>query len=110
VGVAFRVAAVEAADTLAYLRAREQVTAVYLERRVEAHLDDGRVVAAVTYVVDRGHRQYAGRLSEDRTLSLVRHGIGQSGANPDYVRSTHAHLVAMGVVDPVLARLAAALG
>ena len=31
------------------------------------------------------------------------------GANPDYVRSTHEHLAAMGVVDPNLARLVAAL-
>jgi cation transport protein ChaC len=109
-GVAFRIAEADAAETIAYLRAREQATAVYLERRVEAWLDDGRVVTALAYVVDRGHRQYAGRLPEERLLSLVRNGIGQSGANPDYVRSTHDHLVAMGVVDPVLARLAAALG
>jgi glutathione-specific gamma-glutamylcyclotransferase len=109
-GVAFRIAEADDAETIAYLRAREQATAVYLERRVEAWLDDGRVVTALAYVVDRGHRQYAGRLPEERLLSLVRNGIGQSGANPDYVRSTHDHLVAMGVVDPVLARLAAALG
>jgi cation transport protein ChaC len=32
-----------------------------------------------------------------------------SGANPDYVRSTHDHLVEMGVVDPVLARISEAL-
>ena len=108
-GVAFRVAEADAAETIAYLRAREQPTAVYLERRVVAHLDDGRVVTALAYVVDRGHRQYAGRLPEDTLLGLVRNGIGQSGANPDYVRSTHDHLVAMGVIDPILARLTAAL-
>ena len=108
-GVAFRVSAGDVAETIAYLRAREQATAVYLERRVLARLDDGRLVAALAYVVDREHVQYAGRLPEERLHSLVRQGIGQSGANPDYVRSTHAHLIAMGVSDPILARLAAAL-
>ena len=108
-GVAFRVAETDAAETIAYLRAREQPTAVYLERHLKAFLDDGRAVAALAYVVDRGHHQYAGRLPEETVLGLVRHGVGQSGVNPDYVRSTHDHLVAMGVIDPILARLTAAL-
>jgi cation transport protein ChaC len=43
-------------------------------------------------------------------LKLVRQGVGASGANPDYVRSTHEHLLAMGVVDPTLARIMQALG
>ena len=37
-------------------------------------------------------------------------GVGLSGANPDYVRATHEHLIAIGVSDPILARIAAALG
>lgn len=108
-GVAFRVAAADAPATLAYLREREQVTAVYLERRVRARLDDGRIVPAVTYVVDRGHPQYAGPLPADELLRLVRQGIGVSGANPDYVRATHEHLIEMGVSDPILAAVAAGL-
>jgi glutathione-specific gamma-glutamylcyclotransferase len=108
-GVAFRVAAQEAAETVRYLREREQVTAVYLERRLPVRLADGGKVAALAYVVDRRHPQYAGRLPEEELLRLVRQGVGVSGANPDYVRSTHWHLLEMGVTDPVLAHLAAAL-
>lgn len=108
-GVAFRVPAAEADATIRYLREREQVTAVYVERRLTIRLDDGRGVAALTYIVDRTHPQYAGRLPESEVLRLVRQGVGVSGANPDYVRSTHEHLVQMGVTDPMLARLAAAL-
>ena len=107
-GVAFRVAAAEAPATLAYLREREQVTAVYVERVLGVSLDDGRRVSAVTYLVDRTHPQYAGRLPEPELLRLVRQGLGRSGANPDYVRNTHQHLVAMGVADPLLDRIAAA--
>jgi cation transport protein ChaC len=108
-GVAFRVALHEVEATIAYLREREQVTSVYLERRVPARLDDGRLVEALTYAVDRGHPQYAGRLPPEDLLRLVRQGVGVSGANPDYVRSTYAHLTEMGVSDPVLAHLTAAL-
>ena len=99
---------------MAYLREREQVTAVYLERRVRARLDDGDPrggeVTALTYAVDRSHPQYAGALGEEEVLRLVRQGVGRSGANPDYVRATHEHLAAIGVRDPLLARLAERLG
>lgn len=108
-GVAFRVEAGEAAETVAYLRAREQVTSVYLERLLPVRLEDGRRLTALAYVVDRRHPQYAGRLPPEEVLRLVRQGVGASGRNPDYVRSTHAHLVEMGVTDPLLAHLAAAL-
>ena len=108
-GVAFRVAPGAEETTIAYLRAREQATAVYLERRLPVTLADGRRVQALAYVVDRGHPQYAGRLADEEVRRLVVQGVGVSGANPDYVRSTHAHLVEMGVTDPVLARLTQAL-
>jgi cation transport protein ChaC len=104
-GVAFRVAEREAEATVEYLREREQVTAVYLERRLPIRLDDGRRVEALAYVVDRRHPQYAGDLPEPEVLRLVRQGQGVSGANPDYVRSTHEHLAAMGVTDPTLDRI-----
>ncbi len=104
----FRVAFPEAAATLAYLREREQVTAVYVERVLGVTLDDGRRIEAVTYLVDRRHPQYAGRLPEAELVRLVRQGLGRSGANPDYVRHTHDQLVAMGIPDLMLARLAAA--
>jgi cation transport protein ChaC len=109
-GVAFRVLAQEADATIAYLREREQVTSVYVERRLPVRLDDGREVQALAYAVDRRHRQYAGRLPPEELLRYVSQGQGISGANPDYVRSTYEHLLEMGVRDPILAELVAALG
>lgn len=105
-GLAFRVAACNAIETVAYLRAREQATAVYLERHMPVRLEDGRSVRALVYVADRKHLQYAGRLPPEKLLELVRHGRGSSGENPDYVLQTHEHLRRMGVFDPVLADLA----
>jgi cation transport protein ChaC len=108
-GVAFRVEPAKADATIAYLRAREQVTSVYVERRVRLRLDDGREVEALTYVVDRGHVQYAGKLPLDKILEYVRSGVGQSGENPAYVLNTHRHLAELSLRDDVLARLVNAL-
>jgi cation transport protein ChaC len=85
--------------TLRYLRDREQVTLVYLERIVPITLESGERVRAVTYVADRLHPQYAGRLERDVVLGLVLAGAGRSGRNGDYVANTYSHLVAMGIRD-----------
>jgi cation transport protein ChaC len=108
-GVAFRVAAPCKAATLDYLRKRELVTAVYIERYVLAHLAGGGAVDAVTYLADRRHPQYAGRLEREELLRLVTRGRGQSGPNVEYVLNTEAHLRESGVADPTLDWLAAQL-
>jgi cation transport protein ChaC len=100
-GVAFLVPEADRAETMAYLRAREQVTNVYLEetRTVTLLGADRRTVEALCYVVDRDHGQYAGRLDLARRAELVRHGVGQSGANPDYLGNTVRHLREIGIRD-----------
>src|SRR5436305_9110709 len=108
-GVAFRVEARKVDATITYLRAREQATAVYVERRVRVRLEDGREVQALTYVVDRAHVQYAGKLPLDTILEYVRAGIGQSGDNPAYVLNTHRHLAELSLRDPVLAHIVGSL-
>lgn len=108
-GVAFRVAADRAQTTIAYLREREQATSVYVEKRLAIVLEGGLTVTALTYVADRRHLQYAGRMPPAAVLSLVRQGRGVSGINPDYVIATQEHLRKMGIFDPVLSKLAAEL-
>ncbi|TVR09412.1 MAG: gamma-glutamylcyclotransferase [Salinarimonadaceae bacterium] len=108
-GVAYCVATENSRDVLDYLRAREQATMVYLEAQVDVRLDDGRLVTALTYVVDDNHPQYAGALPREELLRLVRQGVGISGANPEYVIETARHLKEIGVEDAVLAELARAL-
>ena len=110
-GVAFRVAAHNAAATVDYLRAREQVTSVYREAMRSVWLEDDarRRVSALAYVVDRGHVQYAGRLSLAEQLRHVLQGHGQSGVNRDYVLATVKAIEAEGFRDPQLHRLATML-
>jgi glutathione-specific gamma-glutamylcyclotransferase len=104
-GVAFRVAADKADATIAYLRAREQVTMVYREIRLRARLADGRAVEALAYAVDRSHLQYAGALGLADLERFVLQGAGESGANPDYVRATYEHMLELGIADATLAAL-----
>jgi glutathione-specific gamma-glutamylcyclotransferase len=107
-GVAFRVSAKNRKETVAYLRAREQVTSVYREvmRSVWLQDDARQRVSALAYVVDRGHVQYAGRLSIAEQLRHVQQGHGQSGNNRDYVLSTVKAIEAEGFRDGPLHQLA----
>ncbi len=107
-GIAYRVAASARADTLQYLRAREQVTTVYLEtvRQIELEEKARRRVRAVCYIIDRSHVQYAGRLTLAESLHHVRQGHGQSGANRDYVLETVRALEALGYRESELHLLA----
>ena len=110
-GIAFRVAEKQRASTIAYLREREQVTSVYREvtRSLWLENDPRQRVSALVYVVDRGHVQYAGRLSPAEQLRHVLQGHGQSGVNRDYVLATVKAIEAEGFRDQQLHRLATML-
>jgi cation transport protein ChaC len=107
-GVAYRVAASARIETIEYLRGREQVTSVYRETMRPIELEDHkrRRVRALCYIVDRGHVQYAGRLSLSDSVHYVRQGHGQSGPNRDYVLETVRALEALGYRETELHLLA----
>jgi cation transport protein ChaC len=111
-GLAVRVAARKARDTLQYLREREQVTMVYRETRRSVDLGDGtdRRITAVCFMVDRHHPQYAGNLPVSEQARLVRRGQGASGNNVEYVVNTLRHLDEMGLREPALAKVLLTLG
>ena len=107
-GIAFRVAAKRRDDTIDYLRGREQTTHVYREVMRSVWLEDEarRRVSALAYVVDRGHVQYAGRLTPAEQLRFVQQGHGRSGNNRDYVLATVKSIEAQGFRDAQLHQLA----
>lgn len=107
-GIAFRVEAARRAETLDYLREREQITHVYREMMrplLLAGLPQRRV-EGLCYVVNRAHPQYAGGLRREEQLHLVRQGHGKSGACRDYVLATVAEIEKLGLRDPTLHWLA----
>ncbi len=129
-GMAFRIAAAEGAGVLDYLDAREKVTDVYVRRAVPITVGGaalsaggrplsaggrplsagGRKVTAHTYVVDRGHHQYAGKQTLRQAVRLIAQGAGIGGSNRDYLESTVNHLDELGITDGPLHRLHALVG
>jgi glutathione-specific gamma-glutamylcyclotransferase len=107
IGLAFRVPGELRDEVVAYLRERELVTNVYLERLLPVQLANGAEVTALCYVVDRSHKQYAGRLSPEQAASVVNGGVGRSGRNEEYLFNTVEHLEALGIRDRWLENVAA---
>jgi cation transport protein ChaC len=110
IGLAFRVPGELREEVVAYLRARELVTNVYLERSLPVRLQTGQQVMALGYIVDRAHEQYAGRLDPAKAAAIVRGGVGQSGRNEEYLAATVEHLKALGIRDRWLEEVAGLAG
>ncbi len=104
-GRAYLVAARDAGDVIDYLDKREQVTSVYLRRSVTIEIGGGERVSAITYVADRAHRQYAGKLLPRRAAEIILAGQGVAGDNSEYLENTVAHLDTLGIADGPLHEL-----
>lgn len=98
-GMAFRVSAHDRESVMAYLRERELVTNVYLERYLPIQISGGERVEAVCYIADRKHEQFAGSMSADDAARRVATSEGRSGHNVDYVVSTLDQLREMKIRD-----------
>jgi glutathione-specific gamma-glutamylcyclotransferase len=109
-GIAYRVAGPGAAATIAYLRAREQVTGAYREARLPVTLAGGEIVQAMAYVAEPRHPGYAGELPIAREAHLIRGARGRSGTNLDYLANTLNHLAELSIREPRIERVATAIG
>jgi cation transport protein ChaC len=105
VGRLYRIEEEDKQRTVEYLHEREMVTSVYFPVLRSIHTADRQRVEALTYIVDRSHVQYAGRLSAEQAAVSVRRARGRSGANTDYVINTVNHLCELGVSAGVLHRV-----
>ncbi|MGB6117118.1 MAG: gamma-glutamylcyclotransferase, partial [Mesorhizobium sp.] len=109
IGLAFRGPDDLKQEVVDYLRSRELVTQVYLERMLPLRLADGRRVMALAYVIDRAHEQYAGGLDVETAVRRVSGATGVSGANEEYVTNTLDHLRGLGIRDAWLEAVGTAL-
>ena len=111
-GLAYRVAAADADEPLAYLRAREQVTGVYREKLVNVSLKGHPLegVLALTYVAEQRHPSFAGLLPLPQQARIIRGAAGSSGTNIDYLINTLQHLDMLNIRDPRLERLLVLVG
>lgn len=114
-GVAFRVPGSHAAEVLRYLDDRELpdgAEVVYHRRVLRVRLLDvpgAKTVPAIAYVANRACRLYARSLAPEQAAAAIARGVGQMGANREYLLNTVQHLREMGVRDAGLDRIAALL-
>jgi cation transport protein ChaC len=105
VGRVLRVAAEHGEDTLAYLQQREMSTDAYIPKMLNVRLDDGGMVAALTFVARPGHPQYMRGLSPEEQARLIRQGHGPYGSALDYLRNVCRHLDEVAIPDGPLHRV-----
>ncbi len=103
-GLVYRVPAAEGEEVMDYLYEREMITGVYTPRWLEVR-SEPKPVTAISFVVDPGHKQYSGRLSDEQTLEMILQGVGERGPCLDYLQNTVRHLRALGLHDRPLERL-----
>ncbi|MFV1493211.1 gamma-glutamylcyclotransferase [Phaeobacter sp. JH18-32] len=105
-GVALAVQSGQETEVLKDLRARELFNPAYREITAPLTLVDGRVVEALTYVVNRDHEQYDNH-SLARQAEIIAQAAGERGPNCDYLWNTADHLRALGIADKHLDWLSA---
>lgn len=101
-GLAFRVPADQATLAIEYLNERELVGYAYIAKTLPVTLDDGREVPSYTFIADRGHRQYAGRLPLETAAAIIMDAQGCAGLNRDYLINTVRKLETDGFMDKSL--------
>lgn len=106
-GVAFRIRAQEVRSELLILWRREMFGTAYQARWVDVRTPCA-TVPAITFVVNRSHPRYAGRLSDTEAAMRIASAAGSLGTCASYFQSTLDHLESLGIRDIALQRIAAA--
>jgi cation transport protein ChaC len=111
-GIAYRIAPDKAEAALAYIRAREQISGVYREKKVQLAVvgQPDRTVPALTFVAEKRHPSFARGLPLARQARVIRGACGSSGSNVDYLVNTIKHLIDLNIRDRQLERLLTVTG
>lgn len=104
-GVVYRLPARVARGELRLLWRREMVLGAYHPRWVTVRCAASPLVA-LTFVVDRTHRQYTGKLTLAQQAAVLARAGGAFGSSADYLERARVALITHGIVDPYLEHLA----
>lgn len=107
-GVLYWIAAHEIEAELDVVWRREMVTSAYRPSWVMAQTTAGPV-RALTFVIDRKHERYTGRLDDEAIVTSIATACGPLGPCADYLFHTTAHLDELGIADRSLRRLCRAV-
>ena len=97
-GVAFRIASEGIDEELDIIWKREMLAGAYRPRWLRV-LDGQGEFYAITFVIDRNFKYYAGHLSESETVRLLATAGGRLGTCREYLENTVEQLDMIGVRD-----------
>jgi cation transport protein ChaC len=104
-GTVHRIAAEHVDSELRILWMREMLGGTYRPRWVEARTEAGGV-RAITFVANRAHPRYAGKLPETTVVERIARAVGHLGTNRHYLFRLEEQLRSHGVDDGPMHRLA----
>jgi cation transport protein ChaC len=107
-GVVFRISGQRAREELALLWQREMLSGAYEAEWVTVS-GAVRDVAALTFVVNRQHRRYAGDLDDNQVAHFIATGRGRLGTCAQYFENTVAALKKFALEDAGVERIREAI-
>ncbi len=107
-GLAFRVAAAQLQEETTALWRREMVRGGYLPTLLPVHTPQGPAQALV-FLSNPAHPGHCGELPLAESAAIIARAAGQLGRNRDYLRQLDAQLLRLGIDDPYIHRLWAAV-
>jgi cation transport protein ChaC len=107
-GIAFRLPAAQARQELLLIWRREMFGTAYLARWVQVRMVGGSA-SAITFVVNRAHPRYAGKLTDAQAARHIATAAGSLGSCASYLENTIASLQGLGIRDTGMQRIAASI-
>jgi len=103
-GIAFQIADADVAAELSLVWQREMLVGSYVPRWVRVSAGE-QAFQAITFVINRHHRRYAGNLSLETTVNSIATASGHLGSCADYLMQTVDGLLSVGIKDKHLLHL-----
>ena len=103
-GIAYRIAAADVSSELPLLWRREMIVGSYIPQWVSV-LDGIEPLRAITFVINRQHRAYTGKISLETTINSIATASGELGSCSDYLMQTVDGLMKAGIKDEQLLSL-----
>jgi cation transport protein ChaC len=100
-GIAYRIAAANVSSELPLLWRREMVVGCYIPHWVKV-FDGVQQLPAITFVINRQHRAYTGKISKETIINSIATASGELGSCADYLMQTVNGLMKVGIKDQQL--------
>jgi glutathione-specific gamma-glutamylcyclotransferase len=103
-GMAFRIKAEAIESETRILWMREMISGAYIPHYGPLTAADG-VIKGLTFVINRQHDRYMGKLGMDKIADMISNGRGPLGTCREYIENTIDDLQGIGVRDCYLVRI-----